>query len=106
MIVRDGSGNPTGILKDSAQSYVFRVIPAPTRDQRVRTLTRALSHMASLGVTSVQDMGPEPNDVAVYVELAAAGKLTTRIRAVPAEVSLARRRRPGPCGASRTRSSR
>jgi predicted amidohydrolase YtcJ len=96
VIVRDASGNPTGILKDAAQSYVYKVIPAPTHDQRVRTLARALAHMASLGVTSVQDMGPDPDDVAVYEEKAAAGRLTTRIRAVPAEVPLARQLATGP----------
>jgi predicted amidohydrolase YtcJ len=89
-IVRDAKGDPTGILKDAAQSYVSRMIPAPTVDERVRTLRRALAHMASLGVTSVQDMGPDPDDVAVYAELAARGELTARIRAVPAEVGLAR----------------
>ena len=36
VIVRDAAANPTGILKDAAQAYVFRVIPAPTREQRVR----------------------------------------------------------------------
>ncbi len=91
MIVRDANGNPTGILKDAAQGYVYKVIPAPSRDQRVRTLKRALAHMASLGVTSVQDMGPDPDDVALYRELAAAGELTTRIRAVPGELAVARR---------------
>jgi predicted amidohydrolase YtcJ len=90
VIVRDAGGNPTGILKDAAQSYVYRVIPAPARDQRIRTLKRALGHMAALGVTSVQDMGPDPDDVAVYHELAAKGELTARIRAVPAEVALAK----------------
>jgi predicted amidohydrolase YtcJ len=90
MIVRDATGNPTGILKDAAQSYVYKVIPAPTADQRARTLHRALAHMASLGVTSVQDMGPDPDDVAVYAALAARGELTARIRAVPAEVGLAK----------------
>jgi predicted amidohydrolase YtcJ len=96
VIVRDASGHPTGILKDAAQSYVYRVIPAPTRDRRLQTLRRALAHMASLGVTSVQDMGPDPDDVAVYGELAAAGELTTRIRAVPGEVALARQLAAGP----------
>jgi predicted amidohydrolase YtcJ len=43
LIARDASGNPTGILKDAAQSYVYRVIPAPTREQRIRTLNRALA---------------------------------------------------------------
>ena len=90
VIVRDAKGNPTGILKDAAQAYVYKVIPAPTAEQRVRTLRRALAHMASLGVTSVQDMGPDPDDVAVYAALAARGELTARIRAVPAEVALAK----------------
>jgi hypothetical protein len=96
MIVRDAKGNPTGILKDAAQSYVYKIVPAPTADQRARTLRRALAHMASLGVTSVQDMGPDPDDVAVYAALAARGELTARIRAVPFEVTLAEQLAKGP----------
>jgi hypothetical protein len=96
VIVRDGKGVPTGILKDAAQSYVFKVIPPPTSDQRTRTLKRALGHMASLGVTSVQDMGPDSEDVTVYETLAVRGGLTARIRAVPAEVPLARLLESGP----------
>jgi predicted amidohydrolase YtcJ len=102
MIVRDSSGSPTGILKDAAQAYVHRVVPSPSREQRVRTLKRALAHMASLGVTSVQDMGPDEADVVLYGELAAAGELTTRIRAVPAEVGLASRLASGPLHSSST----
>jgi predicted amidohydrolase YtcJ len=96
VIVRDGKGNPTGILKDAAQAFVFKVIPPPTAEQRTRTLRRALGHMASLGVTSVQDMGPDPDDVAIYEALASRGELTARIRAVPAEVSLATHLGSGP----------
>jgi predicted amidohydrolase YtcJ len=96
VIVRDAKGNPTGILKDAAQAYVFRVIPPPTAEQRDRTLRRALGHMASLGVTSVQDMGPDPDNVAAYEALASRGELTARIRAVPAEVPLAARLASGP----------
>ncbi|HEX7487125.1 MAG TPA: amidohydrolase [Vicinamibacterales bacterium] len=102
-IVRDAKGDPTGILKDAAQSYVYKVIPPPTAEQRVRTLKRALAHMASLGVTSVQDMGPDTEDVAVYRAFAARGELTTRIRAVPAEVSLARQLAAGPVRMETTR---
>ena len=96
VIVRDAKGNPTGILKDAAQAYVFKVIPPPTAEQRARTLRRALGHMASLGVTSVQDMGPDPDDVTLYEALASRGELTARIRAVPAEVPLAERLPSGP----------
>lgn len=101
-IVRDAKGEPTGILKDAAQSFVFKVIPAPTAERRKRTLERALAHMASLGVTSVQDMGPDPEDVAVFAALAARGELTTRIRAVPAEVALAKQLAAGPVKAAET----
>jgi predicted amidohydrolase YtcJ len=102
-IVRDARGEPTGILKDAAMAYVQRVIPDESREQRLRILKRALGHMAALGVTSVQDMGPGAADVALYAELAARGELTSRIRAVPAEVPLAQELaagRRGPPGAA------
>jgi predicted amidohydrolase YtcJ len=83
LIVRDGAGHPTGILKDAAMSAVYRVMPAPTHERRERTLRRALAHMASLGVTSVQDMGPEQAEIALYSALDQRGELTARIRAVP-----------------------
>ncbi|HSK08489.1 MAG TPA: amidohydrolase, partial [Vicinamibacterales bacterium] len=89
-IVRDAGGEPTGILKDAAMAYVQKVIPEDTPEQRLRILQRALGHMATLGVTSVQDMGPSPEEVALYASLADKGELTTRVRAVPAEVPLAR----------------
>lgn len=90
LIVRDAAGNPTGILKDAAMGAVYRVMPAPTLERRDRTLRRALAHMASLGVTSVQDMGPDSADVNLYATLAARGELTARIRAVPPALRLAR----------------
>ncbi len=102
MIVRDAKGEPTGILKDAARSLVFKVVPPKTADARARTIKRALAHMASLGVTSVQDMGPDPGDVPVYAALAARGELTARIRVVPAEVPLAARLAAGPLEAVET----
>ena len=83
-IVRDARGNPTGILKDAAMSYVQRVIPDATPERRQRALKRALEHMAVLGVTSVQDMGPAQADMALYASLADKGELTARIRVAPA----------------------
>jgi predicted amidohydrolase YtcJ len=82
-IVRDAQGNPTGALKDAAMGYVFKVIPPLSHDQRLHAVQRALSHAASLGVTSVQDMNPEYADIAVYSELLDRGQLTARIYAAP-----------------------
>jgi predicted amidohydrolase YtcJ len=89
-VVRDSEGRPTGILKDAAMAYVQKVIPEETPEGRRRMLERALRHMASLGVTSVQDMGPAPAEIELYRSLARRGELTTRIRAVRPEVPLHR----------------
>src|SRR5438094_4603713 len=85
VIVRDASGNPTGIFKDAAMALIYKAIPPMTHEQRLRAARAALKHAASLGVTSVQHMNPEFADVAVYSELAEKGELTTRIYAVPME---------------------
>jgi predicted amidohydrolase YtcJ len=85
VIVRDTSGNSTGIFKDAAQELINRVIPPMSHEQRLRAARRALEHAASLGVTSVQHMNPEFVDVAVYSELTEKSELTTRIYAVPME---------------------
>jgi predicted amidohydrolase YtcJ len=84
-IVRDAHGEPTGILKDAAMSYVNKVIPPLKPEQRLRAIKRALEHAASLGVTSVQHMNPDYADIAMYGSLAARGELTARIYAAPLE---------------------
>ena len=85
VIVRDASGNPTGVFKDAAMALIYKAIPPITHEQRLRAARGALKHAASLGVTSVQHMNPEFADVATYSELAEKGELTTRIYAVPME---------------------
>src|SRR5438105_6145613 len=85
VIVRDKSGNPTGIFKDAAMDLINKAIPPMSHERRMRAARRALEHAASVGVTSVQDMNPEFADVAVYSELAEKGELTTRIYAAPME---------------------
>jgi predicted amidohydrolase YtcJ len=83
VIVRDAQGNPTGALKDAAMDLVNKVIPPLSHDQRMKAVKRALGHAASLGVTSVQHMDPDYEDIAVDSELLQRGELTTRIYAAP-----------------------
>jgi predicted amidohydrolase YtcJ len=82
-IDRDEHGVLTGIFRDAAMSLVSDRMPPLTRERRLRAVERALAHAASLGVTSVQDMNPDPADVALYAELAEKGALTTRLYAAP-----------------------
>jgi predicted amidohydrolase YtcJ len=83
VIVRDAQGNPTGALKDAAMDYVYKIAPTLSYERRLRAVKRALAHAASLGVTSVQHMNPEYEDIAVYRELLQRGELTARIYAAP-----------------------
>jgi predicted amidohydrolase YtcJ len=82
-IVKDAQGNPTGALKDAAMDYMNKVIPPMSHEQRVRAVKRALLHAAAVGVTSVQNMNPDYESIAVYSELLDRGELTARIYAAP-----------------------
>jgi predicted amidohydrolase YtcJ len=79
VIVRDEGGEPTGILKDSAQGAVERVIPAPGPDEIADAVRAAMRYAAENGVTSVQDMSASPEVLRVYQKLLRDGELTVRI---------------------------
>ncbi|MGQ0763307.1 MAG: amidohydrolase [Acidobacteriota bacterium] len=82
VIVRNPTtGEPTGVLKDSAQSFVWKVIPPSTFEEKLVAARAATNHAASLGVTSVQDVSAGV-DVGVYQTLLERGELKTRIYAV------------------------
>jgi predicted amidohydrolase YtcJ len=82
LIVRDAkTGEPTGILKDAAQSFVWKVYPEPSFEEKLDAARAATAHAAAHGVTSVQDMSAG-NDVGVYQTLLERGELKTRIYAV------------------------
>ena len=78
-IVRDERGEPTGVLKDAAMSYVYKVIPNPSEDEMAEAIRAAMRYAAENGVTSVQDMSASPYVFAVYQKLLASGELTVRI---------------------------
>jgi len=82
-IVRDAQGNPTGALQDAAQGLMEKAIPPLTHDQRIRIIKRSMAHAASLGVTSVQHMVADYEDIAAYGELLQKSELITRIYAAP-----------------------
>jgi predicted amidohydrolase YtcJ len=82
LIVRDPkTGEPTGVLKDAAMSYVWKVVPASSFEEKLAAARAATNHAASLGVTSVQDMSAGI-DVGVYQALLDRGELRNRIYAV------------------------
>jgi predicted amidohydrolase YtcJ len=78
-IDRNENGEPTGILRETAQGAVLGVIPKPTHLQRRQALELALADLAEHGVTSAQDYSPVWENFQIYEELEKEGKLTARI---------------------------
>jgi hypothetical protein len=74
----DASGEPTGILRESAQGLVYKVIPPPTRDERRRGDELAIADAISHGITSVQDFS-DWEDFLVFEEMEKEGALKVRI---------------------------
>jgi hypothetical protein len=80
-IVRDSSGEPTGLLKDAAMDAVSSVIPPPTMTERVAAVRAALREAARYGVTSLCDMSGSDayDDLRAYQQIDRDGDLTARV---------------------------
>jgi predicted amidohydrolase YtcJ len=74
----DANGEPTGILRESAQGLVYKVISPPSHDERLRGDELAIDDALSHGITSVQDFS-DWQDFLVFEELEKQGKLNLRI---------------------------
>jgi predicted amidohydrolase YtcJ len=78
-IDRNENGEPTGILRETAQQAVEDVIPKPNHNQMRQGIELALADLAQHGVTSAQDYSPNWENFQIYEELEKEGKLTARI---------------------------
>jgi predicted amidohydrolase YtcJ len=63
------TGEPTGILRESAMGLVSRHIPVPTIDERVESLIAAMREVNRHGITAVGDI-PGIGELPVYERLA------------------------------------
>lgn len=82
---RDISGQPNGILRETARDLVTAVIPAPSAEKRRQAIETALRDIAQAGITSVQDNSDAENgdvywqDFQIFEQLEREEKLTVRI---------------------------
>jgi predicted amidohydrolase YtcJ len=78
-ILKDpATGEPTGILKDTAADLVYRVVPEPSFSEKLQAAELSLRHAAERGVTSVHEMA-DAASLEVYQELDRQGKMTARL---------------------------
>ena len=75
---RDPSGEPTGVLVDTAQDLIRRVEPRPGPAQMDDAVRAAIADCLAVGLTGVHEMGADLDAVAAYRRLAAAGAFPFR----------------------------
>ena len=79
-IVRDRTGEPTGLLKDNAMGLVAAKVPPPSGDMKDRAFEAAMKYVAEQGVTSVHNMGSW-DDLEVFARGQRHARIKTRIYA-------------------------
>jgi predicted amidohydrolase YtcJ len=78
IVKNPADGEPTGILKDAAMSFVYAKIPDPTFEENLEAAEASVRHAGENGVTSVNEMA-DATSLEVFQELARRGRLTTRV---------------------------
>jgi len=78
LVEREDSGEPNGVLKESAIELLTAKIPAPTVSQIAGWLRTAVRVFNSYGITSVVDGFVEPDEFRAYQQLWANHELTLR----------------------------
>jgi predicted amidohydrolase YtcJ len=80
VIVRDpATGDPTGVLVERpAFTLVQKLIPEPSREERMQGLKLFMSKLNSKGVTAFVEPGLSLDEIAAYMEMWRQGTMTTR----------------------------
>jgi predicted amidohydrolase YtcJ len=81
IIERDKSGEPTGILRETARQIVMQYIPAPTPEQNIAALRSGLDRMLAFGITGLVDAMVMHDELVAYAALADAGGLQQHVQA-------------------------
>ena len=81
-IDRDARGNPTGVLKESAQQLVTSKVPPLTREQQKNGILKLIDDFNREGMTGAKDPGISEAKWNLYQEILREGKLTVRLFAL------------------------
>jgi predicted amidohydrolase YtcJ len=78
-IIRDESGEPTGVFIDNAKDLITDHIPDPSPDEVDDWMSAAIRHCNERGLTGFHDAGVEAEDLASFERLHAGGEMTLRV---------------------------
>ena len=82
VVVKDRrTGEPTGVLRDDAVELVSRLVPEPTRAEKLAALRAAISEANKLGITSVHSISPSQDELQLLDEIRKDGELGVRVYA-------------------------
>lgn len=93
-IERDASGEPTGVLVETAAFLVNSQLPSPDEETLEHALRLADREFLTHGITTVHDTGTglfgSTVELGIYQRLSASGELRTRVRGYLAQQAFAR----------------
>lgn len=78
-ILRDASGDPTGVLVDNAMDLAARPLPPPSMADEERWLVAGMAAAADAGLTAVHDMGMSARAARLLLRLDGEGKVPLRV---------------------------
>ena len=78
-ILKDATGEPTGMLIDNAQDIVLKLVPPPTDEQRARQLEVGAQRSVRLGWTQLQIAGNTFHEVDQLCQLYRQGRIQLRL---------------------------
>lgn len=81
-IVRTDTGDPNGVLLESAQNLITRHVPPMTREQQKAGIAKIIADFNAEGMTGAKDPGISPLKWELYNELLKEGMLTVRMFAL------------------------
>lgn len=80
-IVRDlKTGEPTGVLRETAKYLVWRHIPNPTVEEYKKGIIAGAAEVIGSGTTTIHDIVTSPEEIRAYQELRLEGRLPLRVR--------------------------
>ena len=83
LIERDASGEPTGVLKDTAMPLVGQILPGDPPDLARRAAKLVSEKALEVGLTTIHDIWVSPEEMRGYQQAYQRGDLKARVRIVP-----------------------